>query len=256
MDPSIVSRVTSGFTSLVRSFSRTPFAFLSVTLIAILIALLGLGGYLVATGQTDKIPYLGQAPAAVETVTPPPVPPAEEARRFQEGIPRDQLTCPAIDELAKRFDADRATFWIFKNGTYDLGGSAHSYSRVQCPYVKPGIAFIPEDFTEIPNTMNVETNAVLFPNYETTECGFWTVDDIKNPYVQGSMRTLGTSEMLQCGVRNTSADRVPIGKIVLSWRSHDPSRDVRAIQKAVKEAAVIIGRVNTPRSVAGAGSDK
>jgi hypothetical protein len=183
-----------------------------------------------------------------ETVIEPvqvPIPPEEEAKRLQESIPRDRLTCAAVDEIGEEFKADRATFWTFSNGSYGLGGVPFNYANVHCPYVGEGITYIPEDFQKIPNSIAAETNSVLFPKPGVTECGRWTREDLQSANMRASMRNLGTAEMLQCGVRDGRG--IPIGKIVVSWRTIDAGRDVAGLLIKLRATADAIGHYNTPK---------
>ena len=237
------SNLAAAFNSFVETIRQKPIAaLLGVSLIA-----------LIYIGFTDPKRVLDLADRFVSRVVEPdkiiepiavPIPPEEEAKRLQESIPRDKLTCAAIDEVGKQLDADRVTFWTFSNGSYGLGGVPFNYANVHCPYVKEGIAYIPEDFQKIPNSISAETNSVLFPNAEATECGYWQRDALGSPYLRAGMKSLGSVEMAQCGVRDRRG--IPIGKIVVSWREHDPDRNLPAIIKTLKLTGEAIGRFNTP----------
>lgn len=185
-----------------------------------------------------------EEPVKIIEPIPVPIPPEEEAKRLQESIPRDRLTCAAVDEIGEELQADRATFWTFSNGSYGLGGVPFNFANVHCPFVAEGIAFIPEDFQRIPNSIAAETNSVLFPNYNDTGCGHWRRDDISNTFLKASMKNLGSIEMLQCGVRDGRG--IPIGKIVVSYRTKDATRDVPKALARLRATAEAIGHYNTP----------
>ena len=185
------SNLATAFNSFVDTIRQKPIAaLLSVSLIA-----------LIYIGFTDPKRVMDMADRLVNRATgntqivepiPVPIPPEEEAKRLQESIPRDALTCAAVDQVGNDFQADRATFWTFSNGSYGLGGVPFNYANVHCPYVAEGIAFIPDDFQKIPNSIAAETNAVLFPTPGITECGYWTREQIKSVYAKASMTRLGT----------------------------------------------------------------
>ncbi|MBW6421635.1 hypothetical protein KX729_09300 [Rhizobium sp. XQZ8] len=241
-----LSNISSAFASFIDTLTRKPLATVFGLNLIGLFAGIGLLGY-VALSDPDRtfklVEYFTSSQSSIIEPIAVPIPPEEEAKRLQESIPRDKLTCAAIDEVGKQLDADRATFWTFSNGSYGLGGVPFNYANVHCPFVKEGIAFIPDDFQKIPNSISAETNAVLFPNAEATECGYWRRDQISSPYLRAGLKSLGSVEMVQCGVRDRRG--IPIGKIVLSWRDHE-ARDIPAILKTLKTTGEAIGRFNTP----------
>jgi len=242
------SNISSAFASFVQTLRDKPvWSVFAVNLLALVGAL----GLLAYVGVSDPprafalIEYAtGLKAAAVVEPIQVPIPPEEEAKRLQESIPRDKLTCAAVNEVGQQLDADRATFWTFSNGSYGLGGVPFNYANVHCPYVKDGIAFIPDDFQKIPNSISAEINAVLFPDPSRTECGFWTKEQITSPYLRAALKSVGTVEFIQCGVRDGRG--IPIGKIVVSWRDHDPSRKVDALMRVIRDTANAVGRFNTP----------
>jgi len=241
------SNLSQAFASFVDTLRSKPF----FTLIAInLLGVLSGLGMLVYVGISDPGRILDLAdrltakPVAVIEPIPVPIPPEEEAKRLQESIPRDKLTCAAIDEIAIELDAERATFWTFSNGSYGLGGVPFNYANVHCPFVREGIAYIPEEFQKIPNSIAAETNAVLFPNPGVTACGHWKRNEIASPFIRASMRSVGTVEMIQCGVRDGRG--IPIGKVVVSWRDLEKDRDITGHLLKLNATADAIGHYNTP----------
>lgn len=244
------SNLSTAFASFVDTLKAKPlFTLVAINIIGLFAAI----GMLIYVGFSDpsKIIDIADRLTAKMVVAeqviepiPVPIPPEEEAKRLQESIPRDALTCAAVDEIGEEFKAERATFWTFSNGSYGLGGVPFNYANVHCPYVRDGIAFIPDDFQKIPNSVAAETNAVLFPRPGVTECGYWRIEDIKSVYAKASMKRLGTAEMIQCGVRDGRG--IPIGKIVVSWYAGDTRRDIPALSLKLRAAADAIGHYNTP----------
>lgn len=242
--------ISAAFATFVDTLNAKPlFTIIAVNLIGIFAGL----GMLVYVGFTDpaKVFDIADRVAGNFTSVPPviepipvPIPPEEEAKRLQESIPRDRLTCAAIDTVGEEFRAERATFWTFSNGSYGLGGVPFNFANVHCPYVRDGIAYISEEFQKIPNAISAETNDVLFPRPGVTACGHWTRPQITSAYIRASMKNLGTVEMLQCGVRDGRG--IPIGKVVISWGYLDPSRDVSALLAKLRSTADAIGHYNTP----------
>ncbi|XUY28531.1 hypothetical protein RMR21_015555 [Agrobacterium sp. rho-8.1] len=243
--------LSTAFSSFIDTLTRRPLHTVFGTLILSLVAAIGT---LIYVGFTDpprafeiaeKVAvYVVPAQQTLIEPIPVPIPPEEEAKRLQESIPRDALTCAAVDEIGEEFDAERATFWTFSNGSYGLGGVPFNYANVHCPFVREGIAYIPEEFQKIPNSIAAETNNVLFPSPGVTECGHWTRAGIQSAYIRASMKNLGTVEMLQCGVRDGRG--IPIGKITVSWRDLDTARDLPALIEKLRATAEAIGRYNTP----------
>ncbi len=243
------SNLSTAFASFVDTFKAKPiYTLLAINIIGLFAAL----GMLVYVGFSDpsKIIDIADRLASKITTTQPliepitvPIPPEEEAKRLQESIPRDALTCAAVDEIGEEFGADRATFWTFSNGSYGLGGVPFNYANVHCPYVREGIAYITEEFQKIPNSIAAETNAVLFPKPGVTECGRWTRDQLTSAYLRASMKQMGSVEMLQCGVRDGRG--IPIGKIVVSWREIEP-RNIPDLMAKLQSTAHAIGQYNTP----------
>lgn len=246
-----ISALSAAFTSFINTLTSRPLYTIIGSFMLSSIAGLGM---LVYVGFTDPprtfalfesfVSIVVPAPVPVLEPIPVPIPPEEEAKRLQESIPRDALTCAAIDELGFDLKADRVTYSTFSNGSYGLGGVPFNYANVHCPFVADGIAPISEDLQKIPNSIAAETNAVLFPNFTVTGCGHWTTDDIHNTFARAIMKQVGTGEMLQCGVRDGRG--IPIGKIVVSWRNVDKSRDWTPLTAKVRDTADAIGHYNTP----------
>ncbi len=244
------SNLSSAFASFVDTFKAKPlFTLLAVNILGLFAGL----AMLVYVGFSDPEKIIDIADRFANRLTtteqiiepiPVPIPPEEEAKRLQESIPRDALTCAAVDEIGEEFAAERATFWTFSNGSYGLGGVPFNYANVHCPYVRDGIAYISEEFQKIPNSIAAETNAVLFPSPGVTGCGYWTKADISSAYIRASMKNLGTNAMLQCGVRDGRG--IPIGKITVSWHDIDPARDIAALTVRLRATADAIGHYNTP----------
>jgi hypothetical protein len=247
MDFSNLSQAFAGFVETLRA--KPLFTLIAVNIVGILGAL----AMLVYVGFSDpaKVFDIADRIAGHFTTIPPviepipvPIPPEEEAKRLQESIPRDRLTCAAIDEIGMELAAERATFWTFSNGSYGLGGVPFNYANVHCPYVREGIAYIPEEFQKIPNAIAAETNDILFPRPQVTECGHWLRTDIVSAYVRASMRAVGTVEMIQCGVRDGRG--IPIGKVVVAWHNIDANRDLAKAIASLRATAQSIGHYNTP----------
>ncbi|TQX90262.1 MULTISPECIES: hypothetical protein [unclassified Rhizobium] len=228
------SFIPNGFATLVRAFAKTPLAFIGTTIIIILFAALGFIGYMAVTNKLDVSAFVAHAQPA----------PIVEAQRLQESIPRDATTCAAIDELGRTLSADRATYWSFTNATYGLNQVFFNYSNLTCPFVGEGIAFIPDNFDKVNNSIFAEIHAVLFPARNEVACGKWTRDDIKSTYIRALMRSVGTDVVYDCGVQDLRG--FPIGKIVVAWHSRDAVRDDAKILETIRLTALDIGRVNTP----------
>ncbi len=248
-----ITALSAAFSSFIDTLKSRPF---HTVIGAFLLSSIAGIGMLIYVGFTDPTRVLDLAdrlaavvaiedePTKIIEPIPVPIPPEEEAKRLQESIPRDRLTCAAVDMVGEEFAAERATFWTFSNGSYGLGGVPFNFANVHCPYVRDGIAYISEEFQKIPNAISAETNDVLFPKPGVTQCGHWTRADISSAYIRASMKNLGTVEMLQCGVRDGRG--IPIGKIVISWGYLDKSRDIPLLLGKLRATAEAIGHYNTP----------